>query len=188
VATPDVAGARANLLEEPIPRARPRATAYFLGALLVAIMSGAIAVLLIIPSKKLVIRPPNNSPPFVVGHVGIWLGVIGLSAGLIGITSLVFGNTRRLRLIYEFTASAAELAATLAQTLAEQRGRIDTETGSDYREQEDSRRLQSVNDLKRYEKALLQLGAYENAMQVSGWIVQNGGRPSHGLRNSSVDY
>ena len=105
---------RFNPLEEPVPQARPRATAYALGVLLIAIIGSAIAILFVIPSRDLVFRRVDGTT-FVVTHANIWLATIGLAFGLIALIFLVSGNTRRLRLIYEFTASAAELTAELAQ-------------------------------------------------------------------------
>lgn len=77
-----------------------------------------------------------------------------------GLIFLASGNTRRLRLIYEFTASAAELAAVLA--------RLPERGGS---EEENYRRYQISVELSNYKNALLKLGAYEQALQVSRWIT-----------------
>lgn len=83
---------------------------------------------------------------------------IGVIFGLWGFKSLVSGNACRLRLIYEFTTSAYELTA----SLAEDEGRL-------------NRRV-VIENLSDYENALLRLGAYEQALQVSRWIVFSGGR------------
>jgi hypothetical protein len=149
---------RFNPLEEPVPQARPRATAYALGVLLIAIIGSAIAILFVIPSRDLVFRRVDGTT-FVVTHANIWLATIGLAFGLIALIFLVSGNTRRLRLIYEFTASAAELTAELAQ---EEFGE------EDYN--------QKREDLRNYKNALLKLGAYEQALQVSRWITLSDGR------------
>ena len=148
---------RFNPLEEPVPQARPRATAYLLGVLLIAIIGSAIAILFVIPSRHLVIRRVDGTT-FVVPHINIWLAAIGLALGLVALIFLVSGNTRRLRLIYEFTASAAELTADLARE----------EFGGNYD--------QKLEDLSNYKNALLKLGAYEQALQVSRWITQSDGR------------
>jgi hypothetical protein len=151
---------RFNPLEEPIPQARPRATAYVLGVVLTAIIGSATAILFVIPSRNLVFRRVDGTT-FVVTHANIWLAAIGLVFGLIGLIFLVSGNTRRLRLIYEFIASAAELTAVLAQ-------------------EEDYRRYHQISvELSNYKNALLKLGAYEQALQVSRWITQIGGRLSY---------
>jgi hypothetical protein len=154
--SPD-SGPRFNPLEEPIPQARPHATAYVLGVLLIAIIGSATAMLFVIPSKNLVFRRADGTT-FVVTHANIWLAAIGLAFGLIGLIFLVSGNTRRLRLIYEFTGSAAELTAVLARR---------RDFGED-----DNRRHQLAD----YKNALLKLGAYEQALQVSRWIALSGGR------------
>jgi hypothetical protein len=169
-------GESVDPLEESIPQARPRATAYVLGVLLIAIIGIATATLFLIPSKNLVIKPGNHQPSFVVTHASIWLGAIGLTFGLIGLISLIYGNTRRLRLIYEFTASAAELTVVLIRMRAERR---DLDDDEDLRK----RRHQYMNRLNDYKDALLKLGAYEHAMQVSRWIAQSGGRLPYGLRD-----
>jgi len=83
---------------------------------------------------------------------------IGVIVGLFGLWSLVSGNTKRLRLIYQFTASAAELTASLAE------GRADVD------------RDEAMENLSDYECALLRLSAYEQALQVSHWMVLSGGR------------
>jgi hypothetical protein len=168
-------GPRFNPLEEPIPQARPRATAYVLGVLLIVIIGSATAILFVTPSKNLAFSKANGTT-FVVTHVNIWLAAIGLAFGLIGLIFLVSGNTRRLRLIYEFTASAAELTAVLVQMPAERRA-----LEEEHRRQEDYRRHQYIARLGSYENALLKLGAYEQALQVSRWITQSGGRLPYDL-------
>ena len=181
--TPQGAGERADPLEDPIPRARPRATAYVLGALLIAIIGSATAILSLIPSKNIVIRPANHhGAPFVVTHASVWLAASGLAFGLIGLMSLVYGNTRRVRLIYDFTASAAELTAVLMRIRPEQRDRGDLDNDAD-QPAEDYRRNQYIKRLNDYKEALLKLGAYEHALQVSRWIAQSGGRLPYGLRD-----
>ena len=165
-----------NPLEEPIPEARPRATAYVLGVLLIIIAGSATAIFFVIPSKNLTFKKADGTT-FVVTHVNIWLATIGLAFGLIGLMFLVSGNTRRLRLIYEFTASAAELTAVLAQMPDEPRD-VGEEDNRQRRRQEDRRR-DRIARLGSYENALLKLGAYEQALQVSRWIIQCGGRLPH---------
>ena len=86
------------------------------------------------------------------------VAAIGVIVGLLGLWSLVSGNTKRLRLIYQFAASAAELTA----SLGEGREHLD--------------RAEVMENLSDYECALLRLGAYEQALQVSHWIVLSGGR------------
>jgi hypothetical protein len=115
----------------------------------------------------------------VITHANIWLAAIGLAFGLIGLMFLISGNTRRLRLIYEFTASGAELTAVLERMPEERRSRRDFDEDEGYfkyREQERRRWHLYMNQLGDYESALLKLGAYEHALQVSRWIAQNGGR------------
>jgi hypothetical protein len=87
------------------------------------------------------------------------VAAVGAAIGLIGFISFLSGNARRRRLIYEFTASARELSADLQQHSPDER---------------DQRR--EVGPLISYERALLRLGAYEQALLVSRLIEQNGGR------------
>ena len=74
--------------------------------------------------------------------------------GLLGLKCLVSGNARRLRLIYEFTTSAYELTASLVKG------------------EKQPNRQDAIENLSDYENALLRLGAYDQALQVSKWIVQ----------------
>ena len=157
-----------------IPPARPRATAYVLGIALIAIVAVAATVAFLVSPSKLVFGPSHFK---VAASTAV--AVIGVVAGLVGLIFLFSGNIRRLRLIYEFTASAAEL------TTAETESRLEDSEDS-------NRRERVIAHMADYEGALLRLGAYEHALQVSEWISQMGGRvplklrpyfPHYGRRN-----
>jgi len=135
-----------------IPPARPRATAYVLGIALIAIVGVASTVAFLVP--------PRGPSHFNVA-ASTAVAVIGAIAGLVGLIFLFSGNIRRLRLIYEFTTSAAELTATQYQP-----EHLEDSGGREW----------VIKVLGDYENALLRLGAYEHAVQVSEWISQMGGR------------
>lgn len=134
--------------------------AYILGALLIAITGSAVAMLFLIHHSKHVFRLSSIHgvhSNFSVPASAI-AAAIGVIFGLWGLKCLISGNTRRLRQIYVFTASAAQLTASLASG-----------------EKELDREL-AIENLRDYECALVRLGAYEQALQVSRWIVLSGGR------------
>jgi hypothetical protein len=147
-----------QLLELEISPARPRVTAYVLGVLLIAIIGSSIAMLFLIRHSKYMFRLSSIHGVHSTFSVSasVIAAAIGVIFGLWGLKCLISGNARRLRLIYEFSASAVELAAALA-------------------EGEESRSL-AIENLSDYEKALVQLGAYQQALQVSRLIVLSGGR------------
>jgi hypothetical protein len=160
---PSRAGPSPELQLLSIPPARPRATAFVLGIALIAIVGVASTVAFLVPPSKLVFGPSHFK---VAASTAV--AVIGVVAGLVGLIFLFSGNIRRLRLIYEFSVSAAELTATVTEE-----GKFQADF--DHREQ--------VKEwLGDYEKALLRLGAYEQALQVSEWIYRMGGRIPHNLR------
>lgn len=158
----------------PAPPAHPRATAFVSSIVLIAIVGSASAIAFLAPRSNVVFRLPHNIR--VASSTG--LAAIGVIAGLIGLIFLVSGNIRRLRLIYEFTAQATELAAALTEESGSQEGQE--------RPLFVDRRL-VIAQLGDYENALLRLGAYEHALQVSGLIAQLGGRlPYHFKRYYSL--
>jgi hypothetical protein len=144
-----------------IPPAHPRAMAYILGAILIGITGSAVAMLFLIHHSKHMIRLSSiggvhfnfSAPATAV------VAAIGVIFGLLGLKSLISGNIRRLRQIYSFTASAAQLTASLAAG------------------EEPLNRDLVIENLHDYECALITLGAYDQAFQVSRWIVLSGGRP-----------
>ena len=149
--------------EELVPQARPPATAFSLGALLILIIGSAVAILFLIPPSDVKVNlrtigiPLSNDVP-----LSTVIAASGAAIGMIGFIFLVSGNARRLRLIYDFTSSAYELNARLAR-----RG-------------EERNSPSEVYLLREYEDALLRLGAYEQARLVSRLIEQNGGlEPSY---------
>jgi len=142
-----------ELPELDIPPARPQATAFILGVLLIALTGGAVVMLFLVRHSKFIFQFSNFGVPG--STVAAAIGVI---FGLLGLKSLVSGNACRLRLIYKFTTSAYELTASLAKG------------------EERLNRLHAIENLSDYENALLRLGAYEQALQVSRWIVFSGGR------------
>jgi hypothetical protein len=160
-----------------IPPVRPRVTAFVLGIVLTAIIGAAAAIPFLIPRSKHVLRLPYI-PAFPRIHIAVpastIVAAIGLIAGLVGFIFLVHGNVKRTRLIYEFSASAVALTAWMVEQNAPQE---DAELA---RESRESDRWNVIEELSDYENALLRLGAYEQALQVSQWIAQIGGRPPHG--------
>lgn len=149
-----------KLLGLDIPPARPQATAFILGALLIAIIGGAVAMLFLVRHSQFMFRLSSigvNSNFSLSGSTVA--AAIGVIFGLLGLKCLVSGNAKRLRLIYEFTTSAYELTASLVKGGEEQPDRYD-----------------AIENLSDYECALLRLGAYDQALQVSRWIVLSGGR------------
>jgi hypothetical protein len=150
---------------------RPRPSAFILGALLVLISGSCILIPFFIPASKFLVSVPKNQihlnihvPLSTVAAAG------GAAIGLIGLVFLIAGNARRLRLIYDLTASARELNALMARR-SESDEQVYLRAGLD--------------ELRDYEDALLRLGAYEQASLVSGMIVENGGRfPYRGGRRS----
>jgi hypothetical protein len=150
-----------------IPSARPPASAFFLGVLLVLIIGSAIAILFLIPPSNFSVSLPRIRIPL---NIDVPLSTVvagsGAAIGLIGLISVVSGNARRLRLINSFTASAYELNARLAAT----------ETGQGERDEEQYFQHVVLDELRDYEDALLRLGAYEQARLISRLIERNGGR------------
>jgi hypothetical protein len=143
------------------PASPPESNGLYPWRLLIAITGSAIAMLFLIHHSKHVFRlssihgvHSNFSVP--ASAVAAAIGVI---FGLWGLKCLISGNTRRLRQIFVFTASAAELTASLAAG------------------EEQLDRDLVIENLHDYECALVKLGAYEQALQVSRWIVLSGGRP-----------
>lgn len=130
--------------QEPISAARPRATSFVLGIVLIAIIGAAISSL------------------FLFTHsVGLFASaLIAIAVGLAGLFSLAWGNIERARLIYDFSASAAEKRAYLEKNVADpaERDRI-------------------LSELHDYEAALSEVSAYKEASQISRTIADVGGLP-----------
>jgi hypothetical protein len=149
-----------ELPELDILPARPQATAFILGAVLIAITGGAVAMLFLVRHSKVMFSLSRIGAHSNFSIPGSTIAAaIGIIFGLLGLKCLVSGNALRLRLIYGFTTSAYELTASLVK-----------------REVNPNLRLKVIEDLSDYECALLRLGAYDQALQVSRWIVLCGGR------------
>jgi hypothetical protein len=113
---------------------------------LVAIFGGAIAVLFL----------------FAPSTITLVLGSIGAAAGLTGFVFLVAGNSQRIRLIHEFSGSAAELMTRMEA------------------HPDDYPNAYRDSTLNMYAEALLLLRAYEQVTQISrwrAWFYGPGGEP-----------
>ena len=161
-----------------VPAARPRPIAFALGILLIASIGGAAAIIFLIPIRRVFTVTSNGVPTDLPAVAKFALAAVAVVFGLVGLISLVSGNTRRIRLIYEFVASAVEAAAQLEQDALQE---------DDSYERAVSRRASIIEELSGYEKALLRLGAYEQALQVSRLIARNGGRVDYNIPHLRED-
>jgi hypothetical protein len=81
--------------------------------------------------------------------------IIAIAVGLVGLFYLVWGNIQRARLIYDSSAAVAEMEA--------------------YLKENPSKREEILRELHDYEAALLEVSAYELALQISRFIADKGG-------------
>jgi hypothetical protein len=117
------------------PSSRPPANAFILGGIEVAIIATAIVMLFVYPSSTLVLV----------------LGSIGAAAGVLGLISLVWGNRRRITVIYDSVVIANAIM-------------------NPVRAGHFGLSFQDQIRLQQYERALLRVGAYKEAFEIRDFI------------------
>lgn len=133
----------------PASALRPPASAFALGAVLIAMIGGSIAILFLF-----------NRSSFALG-----LASVGIAVSLVGLIFLIYGNSKRTRLIIEFSTHAAELMTALRYA-------------DDYRY-----RQRAFARLRELQRALLILHANDEALKISRWVVRYARQPRPDLED-----
>jgi hypothetical protein len=131
----------------------PPASAFILGTIEVAIIAAAIVILFVFPSSTLVLV----------------LGSIGAAAGLLGLISLIWGNKKRITVIYDSVVLANRIMSSVIA-------------------RDSNLRFEDLIGLRRYERALRRVGAYEEAFEIGDFIEERINRDASGPGETGLTF